>query len=80
MSVLVASTRVDGRYFSGMSKRPSLLWAKARMGTMLRSVLSSALLCFASLASLAADTPKKVEIMPEDQVKAGMRGVAYTVF
>ena len=32
-----------------------------------------------SLAAFAAEKPK-VQIMPEDQVKAGMHGVAYTVF
>jgi hypothetical protein len=46
---------------------------------MLRSIVSSVLLCLASLAVFAAEKPK-VQIMPEDQVKAGMHGVAYTVF
>lgn len=32
------------------------------------------------MAALAADPPRKTEIMPEDQVKTGMHGVAYTVF
>src|SRR5579862_2209479 len=35
-------------------------------------------LCFTSLVALAAQP--KVQIMPEDQVKAGMHGTAYTVF
>ncbi len=46
---------------------------------MLRSVVSLVLLCLTSLAGLAAEKPT-VQIMPEDQVKAGMHGVAYTVF
>jgi hypothetical protein len=46
---------------------------------MLRNVVSLVLLCLTSLAGLAAEKPK-VQIMPEDQVKAGMHGVAYTVF
>ena len=46
----------------------------------MRSVISSTLLCLLSVAAVAADPPQKVQIMPEDQVKAGMRGVAYTVF
>jgi len=46
---------------------------------MLRSIVSSVLLCLASLAVFAAEKPK-VQFMPEDQVKAGMHGVAYTVF
>ncbi len=46
---------------------------------MLRGVVSLALVCLTSLVASAADKPK-VQIMPEDQVKAGMHGVAYTVF
>src|ERR1700690_1075455 len=49
------------------------------MGTMLRSVISSVVLCCTCLSAFAAEKPK-VRIMPESQVKAGMRGVAYTVF
>src|ERR1035438_5035610 len=49
------------------------------MGTMLRSVISSVVLCCTCLSAFAAEKPK-VQIMPEDQVKAGMHGVAYTVF
>jgi hypothetical protein len=45
----------------------------------LRNAVSFALLSFISLAGFAAEKPK-VQIMPEDQVKAGMHGVAYTVF
>jgi len=45
---------------------------------MIRSAISSVLLCL-TLAAFAAEKPK-VQIMPEDQVKAGMHGVAYTVF
>jgi hypothetical protein len=46
----------------------------------MRSVTSSALLCLLSVASMAAPLQPKVQIMPENQVKAGMHGVAYTVF
>ncbi len=46
---------------------------------MLRSAISSILLCLTSLLVLAADQPK-VKILPVSQVKAGMHGVAYTVF
>ena len=46
---------------------------------MLRSAISSVLLCLASLAAFAADRPK-VQILPVSQVKAGMHGMAYTVF
>jgi hypothetical protein len=45
----------------------------------LRNAVSFALLSFISLAGFAAEKPK-VQIMPEDQVKTGMHGVAYTVF
>jgi len=47
---------------------------------MLRSAISSIAFCLVSLATFAADNPKNVQIIPEDQVKAGMQGVAYTVF
>lgn len=47
---------------------------------MLRSVISSTVVCFLSLTLSAAVRPTKVQIMPEDQVKPGMHGVAYTVF
>jgi SpoIVB peptidase S55 len=46
---------------------------------MLRNVVSLVLLCLTSLAGLAEEK-SKVQIMPENQVKAGMHGVAYTVF
>jgi hypothetical protein len=46
---------------------------------MLRSAISSVLFCLASVAAFAADQPK-VQILPLSQVKAGMHGVAYTVF
>src|SRR5271166_5102446 len=49
------------------------------MRSMLRSAISSVLLCLASLVVFAADQPK-VQILPVSQIKAGMRGVAYTVF
>ncbi len=48
---------------------------------MFCSAVLSLLLCLTSLAAFSADAkPSKVQILPEDQVKAGMRGVAYTVF
>jgi SpoIVB peptidase S55 len=46
---------------------------------MLRNAISSVLLCLSSLAVFAAEKPK-VQIMRESEVKAGMHGVAYTVF
>ena len=46
---------------------------------MLRSAISSFVLCISFLAALAGEKPK-VQIMPESEVKAGMHGVAYTVF
>jgi len=46
---------------------------------MLRSVISSVVLSLTCLSALAAEKAN-VQIMPEDQVKAGMHGVAYTVF
>jgi hypothetical protein len=45
---------------------------------MLRHRLVSFAVCLISLAAFAAEP--KVQIMPEEQVKTGMRGVAYTVF
>src|SRR5271166_3817057 len=48
-------------------------------GSMFRSVISSVLLFLFSLVAFAADQPK-VQILPLNQVKAGMHGVAYTVF
>src|SRR5271169_3135730 len=51
------------------------------MVVMLRSAISSLLaVCFASLTLSAVVIPTKTQFMPEDQVKAGMHGVAYTVF
>jgi SpoIVB peptidase S55 len=47
---------------------------------MLRSVISSTVVCLLSLNLFAVVTPTNIQIMPEDQVKAGMHGVAYTVF
>ena len=46
---------------------------------MLRSAISSVLLCLAGLTAYAVETPK-VQILPVSQIKAGMHGVAYTVF
>src|SRR5664279_2849426 len=47
---------------------------------MLCRALSSAVLCLVSLSAFCVEPTAKVQIMPEDQVKAGMHGVAYTVF
>ena len=47
---------------------------------MLGRALSSLLLSLVSLSAFCVQPTSKVEIMPEDQVKAGMHGVAYTVF
>src|SRR5271169_2637832 len=49
------------------------------MRNILRNAVSLVLLSVISMAAFAAEKPK-VQIMPEDQVKAGMHGVAYTVF
>jgi len=46
---------------------------------MLRSAISSILVCLASWVSFAAEKPN-VKILPLSQVHAGMHGVAYTVF
>ncbi|MGA2905662.1 MAG: SpoIVB peptidase S55 domain-containing protein [Candidatus Korobacteraceae bacterium] len=45
---------------------------------MLYRWFASLLVCLTSLAAFGVEP--KVQIMPEEQVKAGMRGVAYTVF
>ena len=50
------------------------------MAEMLRSALSFALVCFSSFTLSAVVNSSSVPVMPEDQVKAGMHGVAYTVF
>ena len=50
------------------------------MAEMLRSAISFALVCFSSLALSAVVNSSNVPVMPENQVKAGMHGVAYTVF
>ncbi len=47
---------------------------------MLRSVVSSLLACVLTVSASAVLIATKTQIMPEDQVKAGMHGVAYTVF
>jgi hypothetical protein len=50
------------------------------MGIMFRRAISSLLLvCLVSFAASAVEKPN-VKILPVDQVQAGMRGVAYTVF
>jgi hypothetical protein len=45
---------------------------------MLHRAIASLVICFSSITAFCAQP--KVQIMPEDQVKPGMRGVAYTVF
>jgi len=47
---------------------------------MLRSAISFTLVCLSSLTLSAVAHSATVPVMPEDQLKAGMRGVAYTVF
>jgi SpoIVB peptidase S55 len=47
---------------------------------MLRNAVSSLLAVFVSISALAAPVVTKTQIMSEDEVKAGMHGVAYTVF
>src|SRR5271169_5185899 len=49
------------------------------MRSMLRSAISSILLCLTAFAASAVEKPK-VQILPVSEVKAGMHGVAYTVF
>ena len=46
---------------------------------MLRRAVSPLLFCLLSLSVFAIERPK-VQIMPEDQIKAGMHGTAFTVF
>ncbi|HEX8892836.1 MAG TPA: SpoIVB peptidase S55 domain-containing protein, partial [Terriglobales bacterium] len=50
------------------------------MAEMLRSALSFALVCLSPFTLSAVVNSANVEVMPEYQVKAGMHGVAYTVF
>ena len=50
------------------------------MAEMLRSALSLALVCWSPFTLSAVVNSANVEVMPEYQVKAGMHGVAYTVF
>src|SRR5215471_307065 len=50
------------------------------MAEMLRSALSFALVCLSPFTLSAVVNSGNVEVMPEYQVKAGMHGVAYTVF
>ena len=45
---------------------------------MLHRAIASLVVCLASLAAFGVEP--KITIMPEEQVKAGMHGVAYTVF
>jgi len=47
---------------------------------MLRSAISFALVCLSSFSLSAVVNSSNVQVMPEYQVKAGMHGVAYTVF
>jgi hypothetical protein len=50
------------------------------MAEMLRSAISFALVCLSSLSLPAVVNSSNTPVMPENQVKAGMHGVAYTVF
>jgi hypothetical protein len=50
------------------------------MAEMLRSAISFALVCLSSFTLSAVVNSSNVPVMPENQVKAGMHGVAYTVF
>src|SRR5450631_2048681 len=47
---------------------------------MRRAILALAVLCFLLSPATQAQTPKPVETIPIEQIHAGMRGVAYTVF
>src|ERR1700690_2109389 len=47
---------------------------------MRRVILALAVLCFLLSPATQAQTPKPVETIPVEQIHAGMRGVAYTVF
>jgi len=47
---------------------------------MLRSAVSSLLACLLTISASGVEAVNKPKIMPEDQVKAGMHGIAYTVF
>jgi hypothetical protein len=50
------------------------------MAEMLRSAISFVLVCLSSFSLPAVVNSSNIQVMPENQVKAGMRGVAYTVF
>src|SRR5215467_13017146 len=50
------------------------------MAEMLRSALSFVLVCLSPFTLSAVVNSASVQVMPEYQVKAGMHGVAYTVF
>ena len=47
---------------------------------MRRVILALVVLCFVLSPAIQAQTPKPVETIPVEQIHAGMRGVAYTVF
>jgi SpoIVB peptidase S55 len=47
---------------------------------MLRSAVSSLVVCILGISASAALVATQPQIMPEEQVKPGMHGVAYTVF
>jgi len=47
---------------------------------MLNRAIAALVVCFTALASFAIQPKPKTIVMPEDDVKAGMHGVAYTVF
>ena len=46
----------------------------------MRTVLALIAFCFLFSFAAQAQTPKPVETIPIEQIHAGMRGVAYTVF
>jgi SpoIVB peptidase S55 len=59
----------------------AVLWGKfVGKPVMRRVILALVVLCFVLSPSTQAQTPKPVETIPVEQIHAGMRGVAYTVF
>ena len=47
---------------------------------MRRAILALVVLCFLLSFAIQAQTPGRIETIPIEQIHAGMRGVAYTVF
>src|ERR1051326_6540201 len=63
--------------------RDAVMGKNSLHAVMHKAVLRYAALLFVSLTALAPSPPEPAvtpKIMPLDQVKAGMKGVAYTVF